>query len=57
MLMSDHGQTPSIPFRILYGSTLEATLAEMLGEGDGTGAVPRRVFSADASYTLSLLAL
>ncbi|MBK7671270.1 MAG: phage holin family protein [bacterium] len=55
MLMSDHGQTPSVPFRILYGSTLEATLADMLGEGDGPGA-PRRVFSPDSSYTLSLLA-
>ena len=56
MLMSDHGQTPSVPFRHLYGKTLEETLSGMLG---GTGESPdvvRRSFSPDASYTLSLLA-
>ena len=58
VLMSDHGQTPSVPFRLLYGKTLEETLADMLGgqpEHDGGSAVVRRAFSPDASYTLSLL--
>jgi len=60
MLMSDHGQTPSVPFRLLYGKTLEETLeetlAEMLGDGPEPGTVVRRAYSPDASYTLSLLA-
>jgi uncharacterized membrane protein YvlD (DUF360 family) len=60
MLMSDHGQTPSVPFRLLYGRTLDETLDEimagLLGEGHEPGAVVRRAYSPDASYTLSLLA-
>jgi uncharacterized membrane protein YvlD (DUF360 family) len=64
MLMSDHGQTPSVPFRLLYGKTLEETLSEMMaallgavvGEGNGAGPLVRRAWSPDASYTLSLLA-
>lgn len=34
MLLSDHGQTPSVPFRLLYGQSLEEALAGML-DGDG----------------------
>ena len=56
MLLSDHGQTPSIPFRILYGNTLEETLGEMMSDRDGPGTVVRRAWSPDTSYTLSLLA-
>ena len=60
MLMSDHGQTPSVPFRLLYGNTLEEALGDMLhavlGDGDDQGTVVRRAWSPDASYTLSLLA-
>lgn len=56
MLMSDHGQTPSVPFRHLCGKTLEETLSEMLGGTGESPAVVRRSFSPDTSYTLSLLA-
>jgi len=31
LLLSDHGQSPSIPFRRLYGKTLEAMIAELVG--------------------------
>lgn len=56
MLLSDHGQTPSVPFRLLYGQSLEETLAGLLA-GDGSdGPLVRRAFSPDTSYTLSLLA-
>lgn len=56
MLLSDHGQTPSVPFRLLYGQTLEEVLADMLGQGGSPGSVARRTYSPDTSYTLSLLA-
>jgi uncharacterized membrane protein YvlD (DUF360 family) len=56
MLLSDHGQTPSVPFRLLYGQTLEAMLAGLLAGDGGDGPLVRRAFSPDTSYTLSLLA-
>ncbi len=56
LLLSDHGQTPSVPFRLLYGQTLEETLAGLLAGGGGDGPPVRRAFSPDTSYTLSLLA-
>ncbi len=31
VLLSDHGQSPSVPFRQLYGRTLESMVAEMTG--------------------------
>lgn len=56
VLFSDHGQTPSVPFRIMYGQTIEATLAKMLGRTLDTAFDPNRGFSPDLSYTMSLLA-
>ncbi len=53
MLLSDHGQTPSTPFRLLYGQTIDEALTGMLGEG--ADAEAPRVFNPDTSYTLSLL--
>ncbi|MFO7654484.1 MAG: phage holin family protein [Candidatus Krumholzibacteriia bacterium] len=41
VLLSDHGHTPSIPFRIIYGHTLEAEIAEV------AGAVVREALSPD----------
>jgi uncharacterized membrane protein YvlD (DUF360 family) len=58
VLFSDHGQTPSIPFRLLYGQTLErmvvSTLARLQG-GDSGHEGAARVFNPDRSYTLALL--
>jgi uncharacterized membrane protein YvlD (DUF360 family) len=56
VVLSDHGQTPSVPFRILYGETIEQTLAAMLGRTLDQESDPRRAFNPDRSYTASLLA-
>ncbi len=56
VLFSDHGQTPSVPFRILYGKTIEATLAAMLGQTLDAVNDPESDLSPDRSYTLNLLA-
>ncbi|MFH2052502.1 MAG: phage holin family protein [bacterium] len=56
VLFSDHGQTPSMPFRILYGETIEQTLARMMGRTLATGADPGRASDPDRSYTAALLA-
>ncbi len=59
VLFSDHGQTPSVPFRLLYGKTIEQTLMEMLDRA--LGRETERSFgrpgtySPDRSYTLALL--
>ena len=31
VLLSDHGQTPSLPFRMLYGRSLESVVSELAG--------------------------
>jgi len=56
MLLSDHGQTPSVPFRLLYGETIEQALNGMLSKVQGDTPVQARVFDPNTGYTLSLLA-
>jgi uncharacterized membrane protein YvlD (DUF360 family) len=56
VVLSDHGQTPSMPFRILYGETIEQTVAAMLGRSQEHEPEPGRAFNPDRSYTASLLA-
>lgn len=57
MLLSDHGQTPSVPFRHLYGETIEQALNEMLAQAsDGGPVAAARVFNPGSGYTVSLLA-
>jgi len=59
VLFSDHGQTPSIPFRLLYGKTPGELLNEMLDRVLGRQTEVSRgrpgTFSPDRSYTLALL--
>ena len=59
VLFSDHGQTPSIPFRLLYGRTIAELMNEMLDRALGRESEMsfRRpgTFSPDRSYTLALL--
>ena len=59
VLFSDHGQTPSIPFRLLYGRTIAELMDEMLDRvlGRETEVAHGRpgTFSPDRSYTLALL--
>ncbi|MEN8008477.1 MAG: phage holin family protein [Candidatus Krumholzibacteriota bacterium] len=59
VLFSDHGQTPSIPFRLLYGKTFAQLMTEMFDRAHGreTEASFGRpgTFSPDRSYTLALL--
>jgi uncharacterized membrane protein YvlD (DUF360 family) len=56
MLLSDHGQTPSMPYRLLAGETFEATVARLLGDSQARPAEPGRAFNPDRSYTAALLA-
>jgi len=56
VLLSDHGQTPSVPFRILYGETIEATLTRLIGKTAARLPDHRRVFDPYSSYTAALLA-
>ena len=55
VLLSDHGQTPSMPYRILYGETIEQTLDMMLGRTLEHLPDPERAFNPDRSYTANLL--
>lgn len=55
VLLSDHGQTPSLPYRILYGETIEETLATMLGRSLVHTPDPNRAYNPDRSYTANLL--
>jgi len=59
VLFSDHGQTPSIPFRLIYGRTIGELMTEMLDRALGretemSHGLPG-TFSPDRSYTLALL--
>ena len=56
VLLSDHGQTPSIPFRMVYGESLRSVLARFMGDAEVTPADPTRAFNPDESYTARLLA-
>ena len=59
VLFSDHGQTPSIPFRLLYGKTIAQLMTEMLDRALGRESELSfkrpGTFSPDRSYTLALL--
>ena len=55
VLLSDHGQTESMPYRLLYGETIEETVANMLGRTDRRPTDPERAFNPDRSYTARLL--
>jgi len=55
VLLSDHGQTPSVPFRVEYGQSIEEALAGILGQTLETQQAPGWVFNPDNSYTVSLL--
>ncbi len=55
LLFSDHGQTPSLPYRILCGETLEETLAGLTGHTPARSVDPDRAFDPDRSYTAALL--
>jgi uncharacterized membrane protein YvlD (DUF360 family) len=56
VLLSDHGQAPSLPFRILCGQTIEEVLAAMMGRTVAEVFDPSRALDPDASYTGALLA-
>ncbi len=56
VLFSDHGQTPSMPYRIHCGETLTETLARLTGQTVVHTVDPGRAFDPDRSYTASLLA-
>lgn len=56
VLLSDHGQTPSVPFRIRYGQNIEETIAEMMTELAGRPAAVTLAHDPDISHTASLLA-
>jgi len=56
VLLSDHGQTPSVPFRILYGQTIEEALAEMMTRSAGSRIDVRLAFDPELSHTATLLA-
>lgn len=55
VVLSDHGQTPSLPFRILCGQTIEQVLAGMMGRTVSEIYDPGRALDPDASYTGALL--
>ncbi len=55
-LLSDHGQTPSMPFRILCGQTIDEALASMMGRAAAEVIDPSRILDPDRSYTGALLA-
>ena len=56
LIFSDHGQTLSIPYRLLNGETIEQTLAGILGRAVVTAQEGEAGFNPDASYVASLLA-
>ncbi len=56
VLLSDHGQTPSMPFRILYGQTIEEALSEMMSQSTGRPTDVKLAFDPELSHTASLLA-
>ncbi len=55
VVFSDHGQTESMPYRLLYGETIEETVAGMLGRTAEHPTDPERAFNPDRSYTARLL--
>ncbi|PJA73670.1 hypothetical protein CO151_12680 [bacterium CG_4_9_14_3_um_filter_65_15] len=56
VLLSDHGQTPSMPYRLLCGETLGDTMDRLTGRDPDGMPDPGRAFDPDRSYTASLLA-
>jgi len=59
LLLSDHGQTLSMPYRLIAGEDIEVTLAAILDRVQGRSPdrkhVAPRTFHPDRSYTLALL--
>lgn len=56
VVLADHGQTPSVPFRLKYGKTIEETIAGMMAEPAGRSHDVTLGFDPDISHTDSLLA-
>jgi uncharacterized membrane protein YvlD (DUF360 family) len=56
VLLSDHGQTPSVPFRLLFGQTIEELLSEIMTQTAGRRTDVTLAFDPDISHTASLLA-
>lgn len=56
VLLSDHGQTPSVPFRVLYGQTIEEAIADIMSDLAGHRMDVTLAFDPDISHTASLLA-
>jgi uncharacterized membrane protein YvlD (DUF360 family) len=56
MLLSDHGQTLSVPFRILYGETIEEALNGMVANVADLPEVQAESYDPGQGYALSLLA-
>ncbi len=56
VLLSDHGQTPSVPFRLLYGQTIEEFLTEVMGRATGPEGGGALTLDPELSHTASLLA-
>jgi len=50
VVLSDHGQSPSMPFRLLYGQTLGQVVADLAGQ-----AVVQGASAGDAAYLDALL--
>ncbi len=55
VLLSDHGQTPSIPFRLLHDETIDEAVARLVGDAQGRKPGPEVTFNPDFSYTARLL--
>ncbi len=56
VLLSDHGQTESIPFRVLYGQTIEEALSDIMTSCTGQPWNVQLAFDPELSHTASLLA-
>ncbi len=56
VLLSDHGHTASLPYRLLAGEEFEDTVARLLGDSRARPTEPGRAFNPDRSYTAALLA-
>jgi len=51
VILSDHGQTASVPFRVLYGRTVQEVIADLAGQAVAAETTP----DPDASYVATLL--
>jgi Type I phosphodiesterase / nucleotide pyrophosphatase len=54
VILSDHGMTPALSYRVQYGESLGATVQRLLDEGPGKDAKPPRAlasFAEDTEYS------